>query len=37
MSKKIVFLILAIIVIIPSLVYPAPVTITTAEQVAMNW
>jgi hypothetical protein len=37
MSKKIIFLILVIIVIIPSMVYSAAVTRATAEQVAMNW
>ncbi len=37
MSKKIVFLILALVLIIPSIVYSATVTRTTAEQVAMNW
>ena len=37
MSRKIVFLILALVLIIPSMVYSAAVTRTTAEQVAMNW
>jgi hypothetical protein len=37
MSKKIIFLIFALVLIVPSIVYSAAVTRTTAEQVAMNW
>jgi hypothetical protein len=37
MSKKTIFLILTLSLIIPSLVYSVAVTQTTAEQVAMNW
>ena len=36
MNKKSIFLILALVLIIPSMVYSAAVTRTTAEQVAMN-
>ena len=37
MSKKIGFLILVLVLIIPSMVYSAAVTRATAEQVATNW
>ncbi len=36
-KSKIVFFVLTIILIIPSMVYSAAVTRITAEQVAMNW
>ena len=35
--KKSIFLILVLVLIIPSMAYSAAVTRTTAEQVAMNW
>ena len=37
MSKKSIFLILTLVLMIPSMVYSAAVTQTTAEQVATNW
>ena len=37
MSKKSIFSILILVLIIPSMVYSVAVTQTTAEQVAMNW